>query len=302
MSLQENTIAYQITIRRWGIKRQIKSGLLSAMIPAEKNLIEKKMLAASKRIIESPEYDMIVSRDGFATRWLAEHSVPSILKKGVYLIPTAFAEQVDEYMEAYKHERHCYLLPDFLAVYQEQVGMAQLLLGSDLWDSLEYPTQDKMQSLFSVETSYITFDVPQSLKHVSDELFRREQKRVQQSWNEAEETINQLLVQECAELVEGLQRALQRLNDGSIKRFREANIENLREWSQLFLEARNVTENKDLERVVQSIQATLSGVAREDLKQDRHSLRGFVQRSLEASQIELKGMLEAMPERLIQFD
>jgi len=272
------------------------------MLPTEKNLIEKKMLAASKRIIESPEYDKIVSRDGAASRWLVEHSVPSILKKGVYLVPTAFCEQVDEYMSDYKAEREWQLVPDFLAKYEAQAEMAQLLLGLELWDSLEYPTREKMASLFAVETSYISFDVPQNLKFVSDELFRREKERVEHAWQEAEQAVNQILIEECSSLVEGLRCAVQGLNDGTQKYMKEAHIANLREWSELFLSARNVTENADLERVVQSIQATLTGVGREDLKQDRHSLRGFVQRSLEASQIELKGMLEAMPERLIQFD
>ncbi len=198
MSLQENTIAYSLVIHRWGIKRQIKPGLLASMLPTEKNLIEKKMLAASKRIIESPEYDKIVSRDGAASRWLVEHSVPSILKKGVYLVPTAFCEQVDEYMSDYKAEREWQLVPDFLAKYEAQAEMAQLLLGLELWDSLEYPTREKMASLFAVETSYISFDVPQNLKFVSDELFRREKERVEHAWQEAEQAVNQILIEECS--------------------------------------------------------------------------------------------------------
>jgi hypothetical protein len=302
MSLQDNTIAYQLTIHRWGIKRQIKSIILSSMLPGEKNLIEKKMLAASKRIIESPEYDKIVSRDGYATTWLQEHSVPSMLKKGIYLIPTLFCNEVDEYIEHYKYEREYQLLPAFLSVYESQVEMAQLTLGVDLWDSLEYPTPEKMRTLFYVDTCYVTFDVPQSLQFVSDELFRREREKIEQQWKDAEETINQLLVQECAELVEGLQRALTGLNDGTLKRFREANLENLREWSELFLKARNVTENAELESVVLSIKAALANVEREDLKHDRGSLRQHVARELTGIQSELKSLMEHQQERAISFD
>lgn len=307
MPLQENTIAYQMTIHRWGIKRQIKAGLLSEMLPGEKALIEKKMLTAGKRIIESPEYDKIVSQDGFATRWLAEHSVPSILKKGVYLIPVPFADQVDEYIENYKSLRHNGLVERFLEVYETQRQEAYYLLsgyssGANLFDSLEYPTPEKMRTLFSVETSYITFDVPQNLQHVSSELFRREKERVELAWREAETAINSLLVQECTELVSGLQTALQGLNDGTLKRFREANLENLREWASLFLEARNVTDNAELAHVVTSLQSALAGVRSDDLRQDRHSLRSFVQEQLASSQIELKGMLENTPERVIEFD
>lgn len=307
MSLQDNTIAYQVSFHRWGIERKIKPGILSSLLPEERNLVESKMLSASKKIIQSDEYNTIVSQDGFAARWLAERAVPSILKKGVYLIPVAFVDQVNERMESYKFERQEVLVPAFLAVYSDQAYAAREMFylttgGSQLFDSLEYPTVEKMATLFSLETSYISFDVPSQLQHVSEELFRREKERVEAAWQTAEEAINQLLIQECAELVEGLQTALKGLNDGTLKKFRDANVENLREWSQLFLQARNVTNNEELAEVVRCIQSTLAGVQRDDLKHDRSSLRQFVQGALSQAQIELKGMLEVQPERMIQFE
>ncbi len=307
MSLQDNTIAYQVSFHRWGIERKIKPGILSSLLPEERNLVESKMLSASKKIIQSDEYNKIVSKDGFAARWLADHSVPSILKKGVYLIPVSFVDMVNEYMEAYKTERQDVLVPAFLEVYFDQAYTAREMFylttgGSQLFDALEYPTVEKMATLFSVETAYISFDVPSQLQHISEELFRRERERVEQAWNQAEDAINQLLVQECAELVQGLQTALKGLNDGTLKKFRDANVENLREWSALFLQARNVTNNEELENVVRNIQATLQGVERDDLKHDRSSLRQYVQSALSQAQIELKGMVENAPERLIQFE
>mgnify|MGYP001580758417 CR=1 FL=1 len=307
MSLQDNTIAYQVSFHRWGIERKIKAGILSSLLPDERNLVESKMLSASKKIIQSDEYNKIVSQDGFVARWLAERSVPSILKKGVYLIPLAFVDMVNEKMESYKFERQEVLVPAFLAVYSDQAYAAREMFylttgGSQLFDSLEYPTVEKMATLFSLETSYISFDVPDQLKYVSEELFRRERERVEQAWQSAEDAINTLLVHECAELVDGLQVALKGLNDGTLKKFREANVENLREWSQLFLQARNVTNNEELEKVVQDINMSLANVTRDDLKHDRSSLRQFVQGALSQAQVELKGMLENQPERLIQFE
>lgn len=296
MSLQENTIAYQLTIHRWGIRRQIPPVVLSSLMPGERDLVEKKMVSASKKIIESKEYDKIVSRDGYATRWLQEHSVPSLLKKGIYCIPTLLIGDVDSYMEGYKSERQYELVPQFLAVYEEQAQIARETLGASLFDALEYPSVSKMESLFRVETSYVSFDVPESLKYVNAEYFRREQEKVREQWEVAERAINQLLVEECMELVTGLQAALTGLADGTIKRFREANLANLQEWSALFLKARNVTENQELEAVVQQIQSVLSGVTQQGVKYNTGNVQQHLREAMSGINVELKGMLEVQGE------
>ncbi len=302
MSLHDQTIAYQVTIHRWGVKRQIPSGLLESLMPGERELVKKKMVSASKRIIESKEYDKIVSRDGYATRWLAEHSIPSILKKGVYCIPTTLCEEIDSYMEAYKSEREWRLVPAFLDVYAHQADMAREMLGEALFSSLEYPTEEAMRKLFSVETSYLTFDVPSSLKYVSEELFRREQERVQKVWEEAEREVQGLLIQECTELIGGLQKALKGLDDGTLKKFREANVNNLLDWASLFLEARNVTNNEELADVVRRIKAILQGVSPQALKLNIGSAREKVKGFMEVIQTDLKGMMIEQEERMIDLE
>ena len=302
MSLCENTIAYQVTIHRWGIKRQVPPVVLEGMMPGERELIKKKMLSASKRIIESKEYDQIVSQDGYTTRWLQERSVPSILKKGVYCIPTLLCSEIDSYMEDYKYTRSHGLVPVFVEVYREQAYAARDLLGSALFDALEYPTEERMSQLFSIETQYITFDVPSQLKTISEELFKRERERVEQGWRDAEEAVNQLLLSECIELVSNTQKALQGLADGTLKRFRDANISNLLEWSELFLRARNVTDNTELAQVVESIKALLQGVGHNDVKFNIGGMRDKVNVAMSSIQIDLKGMMEELPDRAIYLE
>lgn len=301
MSLVENTIAYQMTIHRWGIKRQVSQGVLEGLIPGERELIKKKMLSASKRIIESKEYDAIVSLDGHTSRWLGEHSVPSILKKGVYCLPVVICGEVDTYIEEYKRKRQDEIVPLFIEAYETQAYAARDMLGSALFSSLEYPTVEKMRNLFSVDTSYLTFDVPSSLKYVSEELFKREQEKVEQQWQEAAEAINQLLIAECAELVSGLQSALTGLNDGTLKRFRDANFVNLDTWAELFLRARNVTDNAELEGVVREIRQTLQGVTHDSLKYNSGNIREYLGVAMQEIQVELKGMMEEVDERMISF-
>lgn len=295
----ENTVACSISIHAWGNSKGVRASEVAQFSDTLAEKAGEKRISVSKRLLDCAEYKAIVSRDGFAGKWFQDHSVPSLFRRGVYSVATCFVQQWVDYVESYRTERNP-LADTFAAVYEEAVERARRELGA-LYRAEDYPTADEVRSKFWVDVRYLELGVPGRLERISPEAFRQAQEELDRTVQQGKAQIEAILCQEATELVQGLRNALQGLDDGTLKRFHDNHIEKIINWSDLFLDIRNVTGFDELARIAESLGDLARGCEKDTLKSFA-LVRSDVKRSLDGALVELKGLMEARPVRQMSLD
>lgn len=294
-----STIACSISIHSWGNSKGVKAG---EVLGYSQDLAEKaanKRISMSKRLIECQEYKAIVSRDGHAGKWFAEHSVPSLFRKGVYCVPVAFMQEWTDYLESYGDERLDMVMA-FERAYSDAAWNARQELG-ELYRAEDYPIANDVRARFWIDVRYLELSVPDRLEHIDPQTFARAREELAASVEQGKLAIEHILAEEAAELIAGLRTALSGLDDGTLKRFHDSHVEKIREWSGLFLAGRNVTNSTELADVVQSLQDIVTAQSIPVLR-SFEQVRATVKRDLAQCQSQLKEYMEARPSRRISLD
>ena len=113
--------------------------------------------------------------------------------------------------------------------------------------------------------------------------------------------IESILCAEAAELVKNLRNVLQGFDDGTAKKFYDSHIEKIVQWSELFMEARNVTGFTALAEVADQIKAIALHCDKDALKKFGF-IRKEVKAELDGALVTLKGLMEARPSRVLDLD
>ena len=300
MSLQDSTIALSLSIHRFGTTRGIKAEQLVTLMPGSTEQIREQYVSASKKLFQSKEYDAIVSLDNSATKSIKERSLPSLFRRGVYLVPTTLVGDIEERIGNYRIERQ-EKVDDFLHVYQYAEMAAKWKLDN-LYDPTQYPSIAKMTSLFSIEVRWLDLGVPNSLAAVDPAIFAQAKADMIRNMQEAEEHCKALLRAEVLSLTQGLYTALQGLDDGTLKRFHTSHVEKITAWAQLFKEARNVANDTELTDVVERLQYAVEYAGDPAMLKQYDIVRKDVKTNLQGCLVELKTLTESCPLRAVNFD
>jgi hypothetical protein len=192
------------------------------------------------------------------------------------------------------HEEMIQAEADLNAVYDEIKADARQRLGR-LYDPGDYPSE--VQGLFSLAWDFPSVEPPQYLMRLNPEIYRQEQQRVAQRFEEAVRLAEQAFIAEFSKLVAHLTERLSGAIDGERKVFRDSAVANLTEFFARFRDL-NVGSSDQLDALVEQAQQAVRGVGPQDLR-DNESLRQQVATQLSSVQAELDGMLINTPRRKI---
>lgn len=225
----------------------------------------KAALCITKRLLDSAELRAITNMDTEARRYLDSVCLPSSFREGVYLLPIPLIDQVDCRLQEFA-ARRLELVEAFLAVYPAQCAAESDRLRK-LHNPNDYVPLDLVRNAFGFDWQYIAFSVPGELKSISSSMWRREQKKTADMWDEARREIQTVLRASMAELVDNL---VDKLRDdpetGKPRRFQDTTVSKLQDFLATF-SARNLADDAQLAGLVDQAKLLAMGVSAEDLRQ-----------------------------------
>ena len=258
-SVMDRALCLVIEFGGFGLKRSASKDRVKANA-------DDKMWGVSKKLLDSPEHAAIVARRLTLKKWLKSVSLPSPLKAGSHLIPFGLVEQVEQALQIARNEDRD-LVEAFLAVYSDQARTVQNELR-DLYDPRDYPSCDALRERYRIEWQYTSYGTPGQLKAISAKLFEVEREKQARNLTEAATEINQALRASFADLVSKMAESLGPAEDGKRRVLRQATIDNLAQFMQIF-EMRNIANDTELAALVVKARELMAGKDREILKSDK---------------------------------
>jgi hypothetical protein len=278
-----------LTRPRLGIYRKVSSNSLDT---GDTN---PEWLGVRKKLFHSNTYRKIDHLRTEARLFVAHRSLPSYLKRGIYLIPKEREKIIRDRLTEIKSEMKV-LIEQFVDEWEEIVEQSKKPLGKQ-FNKNDYPSKEEISRRFELRWDWITFDVPVDL---DSELYAEQQQKAAQSWTEAKEVWKQLLRKEYLELVAHLVERLTPSKDGKKKVLRDSPFTNLTEWSKEF-DPRNIQGDAELKAMVEQGNKLLAGANPDALREDEKA-RNNMRASFETIKNHVATMVALKPSRDVSFD
>lgn len=255
---------------------------------------DKTRVRAQKKLISSDEYKAIASRDNECRAALRAISLPSPLGAGAYLVPFENVTQADEIVETFKADR-AGLIDKLRAVRSLRIEEAKLAL-STTFNAADYPSDEAYFGQFYVGTSFLAFGLPPQLEGVDKKIWQREQQKLEAQVRAGAEEIVQLMRWSAKEIFDWLADKLTPGEDGKTKMLRKTALDGVTEFLRNF-EARNITDDKDLARIIGETRRLVAGVTVPQLKAST-DVRDFVRKGLDRVREQLEPLVTVKPKRM----
>jgi hypothetical protein len=281
-SINENKpLCVTVRLRRFGLGRGIPSSLIE--VAAEKRLIK-----ARKQILESQEYQAIVTLDGEIRNFLRRYCLPSQLRPGFHFFSPKSLEDLDKGLLERKGKRQ-ELVDQFIAAYALRKEEAREKLGP-LYREMDYPPAEDLPAHFSMETRYISFDVDEKLSSFSQAIYQRECKKRAAEFEVLLEDVRQGMRAGFAGLVDSLVGQLGEKADGTKRKLYTSAVEKMEEFLKLFA-AKNIAGDEELDTLVEKARLLIQGVHPQKLRKDQ-SIRDYVKGGMTKIQEALKPLVQ----------
>ena len=290
--LRSTTAAVRLAFTWFGVRKSLSPQQKEEA--ADSFGAEGSYLSAAKKLLDTkhPAFKTVTAVRGRALALWKGLSLP-YPEPGIRLIRQDDVPVFDVQMTTLRAE-----LDEAVEQLNERYGelrdAARTRLGR-LFNSADYP--DSLVGLFRVEHDFPSVEPPEYLRELSPELFRQEQARIQQRFNEAVRLAEEAFTVEFAKLVSHLTERLSGTDDGKPKVFRDSAVENLSAFFQRFRDM-NVGSDAELERLVEEAQQIVRGVAPQSLR-DNSQLRQQIVTQLSGVQSVLDGLMVDRPRRNI---
>lgn len=281
--LFDKAVLISISISCLGTKRKVKA---SAVVDDEMD-IDKGFLHISKDILQSPILTDIKKFDSITRKWIADRSLPSMFRSGIYLWPIALVLEADSYLQARGLER-AQLVDKFMAVYAAVRAEAAQKLG-DLYNPADYPPADEVLNQFSQSYQFIECGVPGRLKDINQAMFEREQQKAEKNWTEALTEAKTILRTQLAELVNHMADRLGVDEEGKPKKFKNTLVSNLDNFLKLF-QCKNFADDSELAAVVDECKAIMAGTTAEKIRDDK-ALRACLSAGFDAIKAKMESLV-----------
>ena len=278
-SIFDRAVLLSLTIKTLGTKRKVQSSEVE--VEADKSYIH-----VSKDILKSELLEDIKKFDGRIRTWLAERSLPSLFRSGMYLWPLGLVVEADDYLRQRQEIRQP-MIDRFCDAYVALKADAQVRLGA-LYNPREYPAVEAVRRSFGISYHFMECSPASRLRDISVEMFERERNKQESVWREAIEEAKQLLFSQFAGLAAHMADRLAPSEDGSRKRFNASLVPNFQEFLRLWDSRNAVVNSTELYAVIQRCKSLLQGVTTEQVK-DCDSLRS----SLAASFAEISNQVSS---------
>jgi hypothetical protein len=252
---------------------------------------DKALIHVSKKLLDSEEYKKIVRHDNETRLWLYSRALPGPFRAGTYLIPHDLVLPVDAHLRIAQTKRDG-LIDEFLAAYPTLQAEAEEKLAA-LYNPTDYPASETVKAAFSMRWSYFTFQTPEKLKSISASLFQQEQEKAATTWKEATDEVRQALRAGFGELVAHM---TDRLTGDKI--FRNSLVENFADFLETF-QARNITNDEELQSLVGKARQMLDGVNPDDLRK-QEGLKDTIAAGMGKINSQLDSMIVNRPKRKLE--
>jgi hypothetical protein len=293
--LREETAAVRLRRTKWGVSKTLDKQ--QKQMAANPFGASGDKLSASKKLIDTKHAKVkavtsIFSRVG---EYWKSVTVP-YPEDGIRLIRTERVQEFDDQIAAYQSELDG-AVAQLNEAYWELQRTAQSDLGS-LYNTADYP--DSLDGLFAIAVEYPSVEPDERLQQLNPALFEREQRRIQERFDEAVRLAEEAFMSELGELVRHLCERLEPADSGRQKIFRDSAIENMSEFFGRFRQL-NIGSSEQLDQLVSQAQGAVRGVTAQRLR-DNGDLRRTVQFALSSVQNRVDEMMVDRPRRDISFD
>jgi len=219
------------------------------------------------------------------------------------LLPRVSVDYARGLMLDYKETRKG-LVKIFVAAYpalQAEMESKMLALATELevpfsllYNPLDYPPVDYVASKFDFGWDFLELTVPDELKMSGK--FQEASEELQQKISNVQNEITVVMRQSLLDLVSHLKEALEPSTDGKQKRLHATTVTHLQEFLAT-LPARNITGDKDLEKLAGEVSKLIHpGVNTDLFKKDEH-FKATVIESMGSIAGELTKLVEVVPGR-----
>lgn len=292
--MQKDCVCLQLHVRMPGVRAKADKSKLDL------GGADQDMISMSKKIVDSAEYRKVRHCVSEMRAFLRTQSLPApTLRGGFHMIPLPLIEKVEEKLDGLRNDFFAYV-DAFIAAYENGlIDDARKRLG-DLFDEDDYPTAAKLRGGFDVQTVYISLDVPGRLRTVSQALFEKERERASKRWKALEEEATAVLRAEMKSLVDKMVEQLGTTENGRKKSFRQSNVDKLTTFMEN-MEFRNVNDDAELAKLVNSATRLLNGVDVDSVKKD-DTYRNAVRDSFNLVKTQLDTLVIDKPTRAVTFD
>lgn len=259
---------------------------------------DKALLRVSKALLDSPELDAVKHHDNSLRKWLNNICLPFLDWPGVLVVPKTVTQRVWSRLRQHREERH-ELVASFIALYPQLKEKAKQELGS-LYVEGDYPPIEEIAQRFRFYWTIRTFETPESLREISEELFEEQKAATQAQFSAAMEEISSVLRTKAFELFDHLREKLQDTADGKPKVLRESTIIALKEFMDNF-DFRNLSNDTQLAEQIQKARELLGDEDASTLRSS-NELRAKVKKGMEELTGTLSTMVEEQPIRKFRLD
>ncbi len=298
VKIQDAAVLLNVNMSRFHVWRKTSTAAVEIGADEEGNVTSKEALAVNKEILKCDELRLIQRLDDEVRRYLYSRCLPSVFKRGVYLLPLGLLEEVMGRLAEFEATRAA-LVEAFLLVYEREAAAAKVRLGN-VYDRADYPPVEAVKGLFVFETQLIEMSVPATLETVRGDLYRKELQKAQEMWSRSQSVITATLYEEFRKLVTRLSVKLQDRTDGKRQIFRDSTVSNLQEWLQVF-DARNLTDDASIVELVETARRLIAGVDPETIRaSDR--VRADLARRFEELGGAIEQRIDELPDRAISFE
>lgn len=284
--------AVRVAFTWWGVHRSLTAAQKEEVCDAYG--ADARLMSAGKKIIDvrHPAFRRLTAvRTRVVNHWRGL-TLPYV-EPGVRLIRQVDIASFAGAMEDYRAELAAAEVA-LDAEYDRMKADARDRLGR-FYNPADYPAE--VRGLFGVEWDFPAVEPPSYLMRLAPDVYRQEQDRVAQRFEEAVRLAEQAFAAEFAKLVSHLTERLRDEAGGERRVFRDSVVGNLTEFFDRFRRL-NVRSNQDLDGLVARAQDLVRGVAPQDLREDA-GLRQHVAGEMAVVQSQLEGMIVDRPRRQI---
>ena len=290
VDLASNSVMLVVRMGRLGNRRKVPTSQVT--VDADPDAIH-----VGKELLESPELKAVTTEDNAIRQWVYARSLPSYgtLRDGVYRLPLALVDHVDEELEAFRLRRQS-LIDKFLERYPAMVNEAVARLRA-LYNPADYPHLAEVAARFTFDYRYLAFMTPQTL---SARLLSRERAKAAAEVSSEVEEIKVALRTGFAELIAHAADRLVVRTDGKKVTFRDSLVTNMEEFFQYFNQ-RNLVDDQELANLVERARESMKGVTAQVLRTDDVT-RASVKETLDRVRGEMDRSLMVRPARRLILD
>lgn len=283
-TIADKTVFLRVNFRVMGNSRKVAN---SAVLSTD---ADTKLLKVQKALLDSPELDAIRKADGEMRTFLYGKCLPYDM--GIMLLPLGLLEMVNAELQSFSKNREL-LVDAFIAAYPDRVKDALERLGS-IGSEGDYLNAETVREKFSFDWQYITFMTPETLKLAG--MYETEKAKAAAKLQEAADEITVLMRETLAELVNHLKVSLEPNADGKPKRLFSSAVTNIQEFLKTF-EARNITGDKDLEKLAADVQKLITPELDVDVLRKDESFKAQIHSGMSALGTQLTALVEEIPGR-----